>query len=320
MRQKYVQLMTQSIRMLVHAGAVVISLCGAGSVCAGELGHYAPALLNIRDFFVPEPGFYGALYNYLYSTDTLKNRNGDEVGSLARTGPLGTTTVSVEPEVDVFALAPAFIWVSPWKVLGARYGALVVPTFADGSAQVSLSAARSGRFLDGGFSRSLEADTGFGIGDLFVQPVWLGWGGKHYDVSAGYGFYAPTGEESIGLEFWTHQLQLAGAWYPFDHKGTAVTVAGTYELHHEMEDRDLTPGDRFSLNWGVSQYLPLTEDQTWLAELGASGYSQWQVEEDSGSDVPQILNVQLNAKDEVHAAGVQGGLRRSVSCLEQTTF
>ncbi len=127
MRQKYVQLMTQSIRMLVHAGAVVISFCGAGSVCAGELGHYAPALLNIRDFFVPEPGFYGALYNYFYSTDTPKNRNGDEVSSLTRTGALGTTTASVEPEVDVFVLAPAFMWVSPWQVLGARYGAVITP-------------------------------------------------------------------------------------------------------------------------------------------------------------------------------------------------
>ena len=29
---------------------------------------------------------------------------------------------------------------------------------------------------------------------------------------------------------------------------------------------------------------------------------------DSGSDIPQILNVQLNAKDEVHAAGIQAGL------------
>ena len=94
--------------------------------------------------------------------------------------------------------------------------------------------------------------------------------------------------DNIGLGFWTHQLQAAGAWYPFENRGTAVTLAGTYEIHHEMEDRDLTPGERFTLNWGVSQYLPLTKDQTWLAEIGASGYSQWQVAEDSGSDVPQI--------------------------------
>ncbi|MGH8480003.1 MAG: SphA family protein [Gammaproteobacteria bacterium] len=288
---------------------VLYILCGgAGGVSAGELGHYAPGLMNIRDFFVPEPGFYYAQYNYFYSTGTLKNRNGDEVKSLTGTGPLGTTTVSLDVDVDVFVLAPAFLWVSPWKMLGARYGTIITPTFADGSTQVSLSVARSGRFLDRGFSRNLEADTGFGVGDLFVQPVWLGWSGKHYDVSAAYGFYAPAGEDNIGLGFWTHQLQAAGAWHPFENRGTAVTVAGTYEIHHEMEDRDLTPGERFSLNWGVSQYLPLTKDQTWLAEIGASGYSQWQVVKDSGSDVPQILNAQLNAKDKVHAAGIQAGL------------
>jgi len=300
----------KALRSLLFGGVTVLLFSGAGSVCAGELGHYAAGVLNIRDFFVPEPGFYYVQYHYLYSTDTLKNRNGDEVGSLTPTGRLGTTTLTVEPDVDVFALIPTFIWVSPWQVLGARYGAYIAPTFADGSAQVDLSLAHSGRFGERGFSRSLEADTGMGVGDLLVQPLWLGWSGKHYDVSAGYGFYAPTGEEGIGLEFWTNQLQLAGAWYPFDNRGTAVTLAGTYEIQSEKQDEDLTPGDRVTLNWGVSQYLPLTKDQTWLAELGASGYSQWQVDEDSGSDVPQIqrLNVTLNAKDEVHAAGIQGGL------------
>ena len=38
--------------------------------------------------------------------------------------------------------------------------------------------------------------------------------------------------------------------------------------------------------------------------MGVSGYSQWQVANDSGSDVSQALKV----KDEIHAAGVQMGL------------
>jgi len=113
--------------------------------------------MNIRDFFVPEPGFYYAQYHYLYSTDTLKNRNGDEVGSLTRTGLLGTTTVTVEPDVDVFVLASAFMGVSPWEVLGARYGAIITPTFPDGSAQGNLSLALSGRFRDSGLSTTAGA-------------------------------------------------------------------------------------------------------------------------------------------------------------------
>ena len=77
--------------------------------------------------------------------------------------------MTVDADIDVFALVSTFIWVSPWQVLGARYGAFIAPTFADGSAQVDLSVAHSGRFFDGGFDRSLEADTGMGVGDLFAK-------------------------------------------------------------------------------------------------------------------------------------------------------
>jgi hypothetical protein len=67
---------------------------------------------------------------------------------------------------------------------------------------------------------------------------------------------------------------------------------------------DITPGDRFSLDWGISQYLPINEDGTVLAELGITGYNQWQVENDSGDDVIEALNV----KDEVHSIGFQLGV------------
>jgi hypothetical protein len=113
--------------------------------------------------------------------------------------------------------------------------------------------------------------------------------------------------DNIGLGFWTHQLQAAGAWYPFETAARRCWRAPTRSIT-KWRTGTSPRGERFSLNWGVSQYLPITKDQTWLAEIGASGYSQWQVEEDSGSDVAQIVNAQLNAKDEVHAAGIQAGL------------
>jgi hypothetical protein len=61
--------------------AVVCVLLGCtGEAFVGELGHYSPSFLNVSDFFVlPDPGIYYVQYNYQYNTDTLKNRNGDEV-------------------------------------------------------------------------------------------------------------------------------------------------------------------------------------------------------------------------------------------------
>ncbi|MGH8610063.1 MAG: hypothetical protein ACREX9_22440, partial [Gammaproteobacteria bacterium] len=67
--------MRQALRTLLYGGVIFILFGGAGGVSAGELGHYAPGVPNIRDFFVPEPGFYYIQYHYLYSTDTLKDRN-----------------------------------------------------------------------------------------------------------------------------------------------------------------------------------------------------------------------------------------------------
>ena len=47
-----------------------------------EIGHYVPGLVNIRDFVVPQPGFYGVLYNYFYTSDRLNDGDGDEVNSV----------------------------------------------------------------------------------------------------------------------------------------------------------------------------------------------------------------------------------------------
>lgn len=207
---------------------------GTGNAATATLGHYAPGVMNIRDFVMPDRGFYFVQYHYLYSTDTLRDRNGDKVRSLSYTGPLGgTTTLIVDPDVDVTAIIPTFIWTSDYKLFGGRYGAVIAPSFSDGNIAASLELAHNGRFGVGGRGTDLDIDTGLGVGDLLIQPLWLDWSGKHYDLTATYGFYAPVGDDDISLHFWTNQFQLTGTWYPFDNKGTAVNLAGTYELQSE---------------------------------------------------------------------------------------
>lgn len=279
-------------------GILCLVLISLGPARAGELGHFAPGVLNIRDFLVPDPGFYYIQYFVWYNADTFRDRHGDKANSI-NAGPV---TLNVDAEVDSLILAPAFVWVSPWKLLGARYAAQIVPTFGNTSVQAALR-------TETGFGEDVD-ESQFGVGDLYVKPVWLGWDGTHYSVAAGYGFYAPVGKydngdaDNIGLGFWTHEFQVATAWYPWEGRGTAVTLAGTYEIHSEIDDVNITPGDRVSLNWGISQYLPLNKANSLLLEVGALGYSQWQVEKDSGSDV----DTRFNPKDQVHATGGQIGL------------
>ncbi len=47
-----------TLRAILYGGVIATLFGGAGGVWAGELGHYGPGVPNIRDFFVPELGFY----------------------------------------------------------------------------------------------------------------------------------------------------------------------------------------------------------------------------------------------------------------------
>ena len=307
--------MTRPPRALMLWSAITwLLILGIGVGHTSETGHYAGGLLNIRDFAVPEPGFYGVLYNYYYTTSRLNDRHGDQIENVTIKGPFGgrRVTLHLDLDVDVYALAPTLIWVSRWKPLGARFGAIIMPTFANASVGAALSTTSN---------RALSAETSqFDIGDLYVQPIWLGWTGERYDVSFGMGFYAPTGKydvrsvtvprlgtikgeaiDNIGLGFWTQQTQVAGYWYPFSSKGTAVGLALTHEVNTKKEDFALTPGQNLTLNWGVSQYLPLSSDQKLLLEVGLAGYDTWQVTADRG-------RAATNVRDEVHATGLHLGI------------
>lgn len=284
-------------------------------VHAGEIGHYGPGLFDIRDYFVPPtPGVYGALYSYYYSTDRLNDRNGNQVSSVTVNSPSGPVNVNVNVHLHSYTLAPVLMWASSFKILGANYGAYIAPTFANNNLGVQLS-------LANGAGGSLNSSS-FGIGDLYVQPIWLDWGLNHWDFSLAYGFYAPVGKYStqtvqlqnstsvtvgspnnIGLGYWTQQPQAAIAWYPWTNKATAVMAAGTYEYNSEKKDIDVRPGQMLTLNWGISQYLPLNKCQCLLLEVGPAGYDSWQITDSTGSAAANN-----SARSQVHGVGGEVGL------------
>ncbi len=294
--------------------ALLVLSCSAPA-SAGQIGHYAGGLMNIRDFFVPtEQGVYGIMYHYYYQTGRLNDLNGNEMDSITiKPGPGPGLNINIQPDVDVYLLAPAILWVTPWKILGAQYAALFTPTFGNSSIGASLSAE---------LGQGVNPETSqFNLSDWYFQPLWLGWDLEHWNFALAWGFYAPTGAydtevktfpvvgdvrvadaDNIGLGFWTNQFQGAVAWYPWANKGTAVTLALTYEVHSEKEDYHVTAGQNLTMNWGISQYLPLSKDEKWLAEIGPAGYDSWQVTSDEGQ------NATNGVLDQVHAAGFQVGI------------
>src|SRR5262249_18736478 len=140
--------------------------CGGSRASAGEIGHFNPGMLGIRDYVMPDPGFYGGLYNLWYTTDQLNGANGHTIRSVtipANHAPgRPSATLKLDVSVDLYALAPTFMWVSDWKPLGAKYAAYVVPTFAN----TSLGAAFANE-TERGINPSTSS---VGVGALYVQP------------------------------------------------------------------------------------------------------------------------------------------------------
>jgi hypothetical protein len=282
---------------------------------AGEIGHFNGGIMDIRDYFLPaDPGIYGVVYNYYYFTDRLNNRNGDKVSSVTVPTPGGPVDVNVGVNLHMYAVIPAIIWVSPCDILGAKYGGYIAPSFANNSLEADLSIAN-------GAGGSINHSSSIGVGDLYVQPLWLDWAEHHWDISLAYGFYAPVGRydtrtvalpggadvtvesrNNIGLGFWTQQAQAGLAWYPMTNKATAVTAVGTYEYNSEKRDLEVRPGQMLTLNWGISQFLPLNKSHELLLEAGPAGYDSWQITDTTGGAAAG------GSRSRVHAVGGQLGL------------
>ncbi len=289
--------------------SLVITIIFLADANAQEVGHYAGGALNIRDYIVPEAGFYAIAYNYFYTTKRLNDLKGNQINSLVTPG--SDTLIKLDFDVNVYALAPTIVWVTKIEKLGIKYGAFISPNFLNASLNAVASTLRE----RGG---SVKAGT-FGNGDLMVQPLWFGKTMPHWDVSLAYAFYAPTGRyeierdtlpiagiikmessDNLGYGFWTHQLQAAGAWYPWTDMRMAVAGTVTYEINGMKKDFDLKPGQNLSFTWGISEYAPLSKDENWLLEIGIAGYDTWQISEDKGVDA-------VSGLDQVHGIGGQLG-------------
>jgi len=189
----------------------------------------------------------------------------------------------VKIDLQSFVSAPTLFWASQFKLLGgARYMAGISLNYI--SADASIVTERGGIIIDTTYTRTVGGKNS-GLSDLLLMPLGFSWGLEQADFTFIYGFVAPTGkyesgsDKNLGLGFWTHQFQGYGYYYPVTDKSTAITLGLTFELNSKIKDAEVKPGNRLSLEWGVSQYF---SDQF---ELGVKGGHNWQISDDSGDDV-----------------------------------
>jgi len=129
----------------------------------------------------------------------------------------------------------------------------------------------------------------FGLADVYVQPVGLGWSFERFDVVTSYAFYAPTGHfqpkslGDIGNGYWTNEFSAGGAVWLNRSRAWRVSALASYDLNSKKEGVDITRGDTVQVQGGMALSLfgPL--------EAGVAGYGLWQVTDNSGSDLPDAL-------------------------------
>ncbi len=218
-------------------------------VLAQPSAHYVPGVEGIKGSSLPPPGVYVRDYNVVYFADRANDSSGNKL---------------VDPGVFIYANIPRLIWITDQKVLGGYLGvdALIPLQYTD---------------ID------IVNKSTFGAGDLFAEAT-LSWHVDQADFSVGYGVWAPTGHSSTtdptrpGAGFWTHMFTAGMTWYMDTEKKWALSALSRYEINHEKKDTDWTPGQAYTLEWGLSYGLRKTVD------VGVVGYYQQQVTKDSGAD------------------------------------
>ncbi len=220
-----------------------------GILQAQPSAHYVPGVEGIKGASLPPPGFYVRDYNYFYWANSLNDSSGNKIGPASL-------------YAFTYANLPRLMWITDTKFLGGYVG-------VDGflpivSQQVNVNP---------GFRNNT-----FGIGDLFVEGT-LSWHTKQFDFAVGSGVDMPTGNSpgkygpstEPGLGYWTF-MQTAGAtWYVDEDKTWAVSALNRFEFNTEQRFTEVTYGDAYTLEWGVSKTMAKVID------LGAVGYYQQQV-------------------------------------------
>jgi hypothetical protein len=225
---------------------------------AQYLGDQLVGIAGLKAGSQPGPGFYVTLPLYFRDSNiSIYNARGN------------LTLKNVTSDINLFVL-PALTVVTPFKILGANYGASFMQWINNGVVNVAAA----------NFQRS----TSYSYGDIYVQPLIIGWHTPRADVTAGYSFFAPTG--SAGQHMWVHEIDFGGTLYPDAGKKWNVSTMMYYDFNQKKNNADIDVGDILTLAGGIGRSF-----LKGAANLGVAYGAQWKVTHDSGSDIPAALPI-----------------------------
>ena len=124
-----------------------------------------------------------------------------------------------------------------------------------------------------------------GLGDIFVEPLKLGWRFPRLDITSSYAFYAPTGQlnrRGLAGPQWVQQFSAGGTVFFDDERSLRLSALSSYNLYGKKFDIDATRGDSFQIQGGLGGRFFK------IVDFGLAGYAMWQVGADTGRDIPPL--------------------------------
>ncbi|HEY0841008.1 MAG TPA: transporter [Vulgatibacter sp.] len=260
------------------ATVTLIAGYAAPALAQQDLGHKVLGTLGLEAGAQQDPGVFVADRLLFYRSDRAVDRNG--------------VSLPIDLELRAFANGVGAGVILKLEPLSTYVGAGLGFPFAHVHASTSRPEASIDRF---------------GLGDLYVQPLRLGWRlGDHVDVVAGYAFYAPTaefepgGRSGIGRGYWTHEPSLGGTIWFTGRGGWNLSALASYDFNGKKRGIDITRGDTVQIQGGAGARVFR------VVELGLAAYGQWQVRDDRGADLPAVLR---GARDRAFGLGPEVAVR-----------
>ena len=246
------------------AGAAATLLVG-GEARAQFLGLNLRGDLGLKSGTQPAPGVYIALPMYYGNANSqIQDPHGNTVPS------------NVDLNLNLFA-TPALGLTTKWSILNATYGLqLMMPLMS-----TRLAIAPS----------DISTSQEYGLGDLYVQPLSLGWRWQYADFRAGYAFFAPTGAGDRTLDMWAHELSGGTTVYFEGQQRWHLAATAFYEIHQRKRHQDVRVGDMLTLDGGLGGPFGLGAPffLKGSGTIGVAYVAQWKITRDRGADVPANL-------------------------------
>jgi hypothetical protein len=244
-------------------GILVAALlwCLATSAHAQNRGVYPLGLSAINSGLSAEPGLTYNNSFLFYSRDEQKGAGGEV---------LATGQQSVLLDMNTF------LWVSDdeiGRLGGARLSSAVTIPIANNS----LSSTAQGAISGGG-----------GLGDLYFQPIILGWHTERVDIRGILGVLAPTGKytagatNNVGNGYWTPVIAAGETVFLTADRATTLSVFEMYEFHTTQSGTQVHPGETLDLDYSLMHSFSFPDSRL---QLGLVGYGAWQTTAKTGPSI-----------------------------------